>query len=118
MTTAIVTQLKTGTIKNVVPFGLGGNRPEPPYVVVKPESRLDGERAFRIIIHMKQGQNIFLEDYVFSDLETLLSNFRGVGRNSNNFRVYATEEYSDIITNNDDNTISMERVFIVPQRLY
>lgn len=115
MTTAIVSRLKTGTQPRVVPYGFA--LPSAPYVVVKPESGPGETRMFRIIPHFLQGQNIFLEDYVFDELTTLLSNWEAVDRNGNRATIEPTDEYSDIIEN-DDSTISMERVFLIPQKLY
>lgn len=118
MITKIIEQLKTGSIKNVVPYGVE-QLPAPPYVVVRPESdTADRGRAFRIIVHMQPGQNIFLENYVFNDLSDLLDNFASRSRH-NNYNVLLTENiYSDIITSNDDGTISMERVFLLPSRIF
>jgi len=112
--TKIVEQLKTGTIKNVVPYGVE-QLPAPPYVVVRPERDMLGRgRAYRIIVHMQPGQQIFLEDYVFNDLFDLLDNFTATSRNNNYNRLLTENDYTDIIISNDDGTISMERVFLLP----
>lgn len=116
MTTAIVTQLKTGTYKTVLPFGRTAQNP--PYVVVKPEFGPGQTRLFRIFFHVLPTQQILLEDYIFDELTTLLSEFQGTDRNGNTFIVYSTDEFSDFAVTNDDDTLSMERVFLVPQRLY
>ena len=117
MTTAIVERLKTGTVANVIPFGF----PIPgttPYVVVKPEAGVNETRMFRIIPHYDPGQVIFLEDYTFSELSDLLTDWQGTDRNGNVFTVFTETTYGDIIADNDDGTISMERLFIVPQRMH
>ena len=116
MITRFVERLKTGTVKNVVPFGVS-TMPSPPYVVVKPESAQNG-RNFRIIPHFGVGQNILLENYVFNELSTLLKNFVTTDRNGNNVKIKDAEEYTDIVCENDDSTISMERVFYIPSRLH
>jgi len=114
----IVAKLKTGTIKNVVPFGHGAT-PQPPYIVVKPErDSLDRGRVYRIIVHMLPGQNIFLEDYVMKDISDLLDNFGSTTRHGNYNVLETLQEYYDIITNNDDKTISMERSFLLPSKLF
>jgi hypothetical protein len=115
MITKIVARLKTGTIKNVVPFG-SLNNPAPPYIVVKSEKDPLGRgRLYRIFTHMQPGQNIFLEDYVFGPVTNLLSNFSTDDRHGNHNKVLPEYEYTDITTNNDDGTISMEMRFLVPQ---
>jgi hypothetical protein len=115
MITRIVAKLKTGTIKNVVPFG-SANTPAPPYIVVRPEADgLGRGRIYRIFVHMKPGQQTFLEDYLFNNIPTLLSNFSTDDRHGNHNKVLPEYEYTDITTNNDDGTISMEMRFLVPQ---
>jgi hypothetical protein len=116
MTTRIVERLKTGSVKNVVPFGIA-TMPAAPYVVVKPESVV-GERSFLIIAHFKAGQNILLEDYIFNEVSELLKNFVTTDRHGNNVRIKDADKYTDIVVENDDSTISMERIFYVPSRLH
>lgn len=116
MLTKIVAKLKTGSIKNVVPFGSA--LPAGRYVVVKPESGPNETRRFRIIPHVAQGEQITLENYLFNEVSTLLSGFQSTDRHGNNFKVLDTGEWTDIVAENDDSTISMERVFYVPQKLY
>lgn len=111
----IVARLKTGTIKNVVPFG--SKLLSAPYVVVKPEIGIGG-RIFRIICHRIPGEQMQIEDYIFDELSDLLTNFKSKDRYENTFKILATEDWSDITTENDDGTISMERLFFVPQRLH
>jgi len=45
MITKIVAQLKTGSVKNVVPFGMG-SLPAPPYTVVKGERDPTGQGLY------------------------------------------------------------------------
>jgi hypothetical protein len=118
LTTKIVDRLKEGRIKNVVPYG-EDQLPKPPYIVVRPErDPLNRGRKFRIIVHMKPGQNIFLEDFVYKDLSDLLDNFGAYDRHGN-YNILLTEnDYTDIIIANDDKTISMERVFLLPSRIF
>jgi hypothetical protein len=114
----ILTQLKTGSIKNVVQFGVD-TLPAPPYVVVRRE-RDPGDRGFlfRVIAHFQPNQQAWLEDYIFNEVITLLDNFSGETRHGNDNEVFTTVDWTDIITNNDDGTISMERVFLVPSRTF
>lgn len=115
MIVAIVNRLKTGTIKNVVPFG---SKPTAiPYIVVKCE-RDGGVRLIRVTVHHNQGYQVDVEKYVLHNLSVLLRNWKGTDSYGNTFIVKDTGEYTDIVTTNDDSTISMERVFYVPFRLH
>jgi hypothetical protein len=116
MITKIVERLKTGTYKNVVQFGVE-KLPSAPYVVVKYEREALGA-LYRVIAHFKPGQNTFLEDYVTDELMTLLDEYESTTRHGNFQKVYATDEMSGIITDNDDGTIAMERVFLAPGILF
>jgi len=118
MTTKIVERLKTGIIKNVVPYGVE-QLPEPPYVVVKSEKDpLERGRLYRIIAHYLPGQEIFLDDYVTDDLPDLLDNFSAYSRHGNYNTLLTENDYTDIIIDNDDGTISMERTFLLPTRIF
>jgi len=119
MITKIVERLKQGAIQNVAAYGQKKNLLEPPYVIVKPETDPVGRgRAFRIIVHMIPGQNVFLEDYVYNDLSILLSDFSTNSRHGNRNMLLSEQEITDIIISNDDGTISMERVFLMPSLLF
>jgi len=117
MTKAIIIKLKTGTIKHIIQYG--SKRPPPPYVVVKPERDILGRgRAFRIIAHYEPGQQAWLEDYVRSELMTLLDGFAAESRHGNDNLLFTESDYTDIIVDNDDGTISMERRFLMPSRTF
>ncbi len=118
MFTVIVARLKTGSIPDVVAFGTS-TLPAPPYVVVKPERDALGRgRVFRIIAHAEPDQQVFLQDYVFEELSTLLDGYTAETRLGNRNQVLSEQEWTDIIGNNDDGTISMERVFLVPSQIH
>lgn len=109
----IIAQLKTGTIKNVVPFGYG-SRPAPPYIVVSQMTDPIGRGiVYRIHVHMMPGQNLDLMDYTIEDISTLLDGFEATTRHANT----NTIERGDInyrILSNDDETISMSRDYLMP----
>lgn len=116
MITKIVEQLKTGTYKNVIPFG----HPVPsiPYVVVKEFAHPMGTGYF-ITAHFNQGQQILLDDYIKGEVSTLLTDFQATTRNGNLQKLTqdifaAIPELQD---NNDDDSISKERVFWMPDKL-
>ncbi|MDD5303035.1 MAG: hypothetical protein PHS14_07980 [Elusimicrobia bacterium] len=120
MLTKVVARLKTGSIKNVVPFG--SPRPAAPYVVVK-EEKADGNRTrFRIMPHMAQSAaNVLkLDEYTKSELSDLLSTFESDDRFGNHFRFEEPEEreWMGVGAVSDDNTISMERCFYAPLLLF
>lgn len=115
MLAAVITKLKTGSISNVVPYGSA--RPAPPYVVVRPEQDpLNRGRVFRIIAHYNPGQQAWLEDYIFNEVKNLLDNYTAETRHENDNQLLTEDEYNDIIVDNDDGTISMERRFLMPSR--
>jgi len=114
---SVVERLQTGDVTNVVQYGTE-RLPRPPYVVVRPERDPFRGRALRIIAHYLPDQQRFLEDYVFNKLPDLLSGYEGDTDEGVHFKVEATDEYTDIIAGNDDGTISMERVFLLPGRLF
>lgn len=118
MLSKIVARLKTGSIKNVVPFGSIAQNPS--YIVVKPERAENGiGRRFRIIVHMKPDQQEFLEDYIFNELSTLLTDYQVESRHGNlNQLIMEDDNYTDITISNSDGTISMERCFIMPSKLF
>lgn len=109
----IVAKLKTGTIKNVVPYGSA--LPAPPYIVVKEEPAPGlGYTRYRIIVHMAIGQVSPLAKYVRKDLYSLLSLFslHNGGLDVVN-QVDTLENISALIAENSDGTIAQERLFYV-----
>jgi hypothetical protein len=112
MSTDIITQLKTGSIKRVVLFGDSPAYPAPPYVVLKYERDPVIGRRLRIIGHANQGQQDMLDNYMFGELTELLKL-----KTLNRRRIIDTNDWTDTITGNDDNTISMERIFALPMQI-
>lgn len=118
MLTDVVAQLKTGTITAVVPFGSDGT-PAAPYIVVREDrDPLDRGWAYHVIVHMRPGQQLFLHQYVVNDLAQLLDRKLILCANGNRMKLESTGEITGIVTGNDDGTISMERVFLEPSRLF
>lgn len=101
---------------NVVGFGVGA-LPAPPYVVVKQEADPGGRgTAFRIITHFQPGQQIALRGYVRATLAEALDNF-GATDSDNNYNVLQSDRGNvpgEIVAVNDDETISLERVYWIP----
>lgn len=113
MLTKIMERLREGSIGNVLRFGDVDAPPTSPYVIVKPETIPIG-RVFRIIPHVDKGRGSELDLYIFNELPDLLSNWSYIDEYGNYVTVKDAKEYTDIITDNDDSTISMERLFYIP----
>jgi hypothetical protein len=120
---AIVERLKTGTIKNIVPFANSMKIPPPPYAVVKPEvGAVPGTRQFRVIAHVEQGRMEELEKYVFTELpELLLTGKDGqkVRLKDGDGRVYRLRsgDWTDVRPDGEGGTICMERIFYIPFKI-
>ena len=112
---AIVDKLKQGTIPTVYLFSDTDTVPEPPYVVVKPETgSLPNTRQFRIIVHANQGQFDLLEKYAFIELDRML--LGGVIDDEGyRYKLYVNG-FTDIMPEPDDNTFFMERIYFTPLR--
>lgn len=115
MITKIVAALNTGfpSVKCVA-FGHAGKK-QAPYCVVKQEEHIRGT-GYRIIAHFNKGQQTYLEDYIRGTVSNILDDFDTQDRHGNNQRLFY--DYDDplprLIVNNDDDTISMERVYYKP----
>ena len=113
MLTKIMERLREGSIGNVFRFGDVDTPTSSPYVCVKPEVNPIG-RTFRIIAHYDKGNGAALDLYIFNEVVDLLSNYSYTDEYGNYVTVKDAKEYTDIITDNDDSTISMERLFYIP----
>ena len=116
--TKVVEKLKTGKIKNVMPYG-EDQLPAPPYIIVKTERDPVGAGTiYRIIVHMTPGQNTFLEDYTKGDIADMLDNFAAYDRHGNYNMLLTQNSYVDTIVNNDDGSISREAVYLLPSKIF
>ncbi len=105
---------------NVVEFG-GTELPSPPYVVVKMEPDAAGRgTAFRIIAHFQPGQQKYLRKYIRGIIGNALDGFSAASDdgNYNELQVDFDAMPSQIVTVNDDRTISSERLFYMGDRIY
>lgn len=94
-----------------IAFG-DGIQPSPPYGVVKGEKGING-RGIRVILHRNQGQGNQLED----DLRAVVQKLNEkslTSRNGNNNQLSRLQDYMDVNVISDDNTISMEALFLMP----
>lgn len=119
MIKAIITQLKTGSITNVIPRGQNIVNPEKPYVVVwGPETiqqtgmDREGKNLYYINTHFPKGYINQLDDYVYNELPTLLPDkMRLTTRDGRIVQLFLTMDIGVIVEGNDDGTLSKERVF-------
>ena len=110
---AIIDKLKTGSIKKIILFSDTEVFPDPPYVVVKPEvGVMEKTRSYRIIAHNKKGQFDALEEYTLKELDNLL--LGGLTDDKGNrYKLYANG-FTDITSNQIDDSYFMERIYIAP----
>lgn len=116
MLKSIRDRVLTGSIKNAVVFGSDMPK-KTPYVVIKPEALPIGT-GIRIVVHYARNDILPMRDYLFNELSDLLNGFIYTDETGTTNEVLDAEEYTDIVISNDDNTISMDRLFYVPSRLY
>jgi hypothetical protein len=120
MIAAIVTRLNTvfPSVK-AVKFG-DPELPTPPYAVVKKERDIAGRGfAYRIIGHFQPGQQIFLDDYMINTVSDALRGWEGTDRHGNTHTLYEdNDDFNDLLIDNKDGTISMEKVFYSPGVVY
>lgn len=118
MLTKVIAKLKTGSIKNVVSDGSTPGL-NPPYVVVTQGTDALGRgTAFTINTHYPPDYQIFLSDYVRGELTTLLEGFSATSRHGN-LNTLQFDQFGDLpelFKGNSDGTISMERVFFMPDK--
>jgi hypothetical protein len=114
MIDAIVKKLKTGSVKNVVAYPYAV-LPSPPYVVVKEEPSPGLNRTnYRIIPHFSAGQIFPLRKYTRKETYDLLNEQVLVSAETGaKNQIMSSGEISGAIVENDDKTISSERLFYV-----
>jgi len=109
---------ETGEItSNVVLFSDVDVFPATPYVVVKPEVGVrDKTRSYRIIVHMEKGQLNELEDFVLTELDSLLLNVCLNDEDGGRYKLFANG-YTDVTSEKIDNTYFMERIYYTPMTI-
>lgn len=129
---AIMSQVATGSIKNVITRGMLETYPEPPYVIVYADFAIDAYyqkdntiQPIMIEAHYPMGNSDLLDAYIENEIVTLLHRKRLTDSEGYTFQVYATmalgiiQEPNDdrsISGGNDDKTVSRTRRFFVPRR--
>ena len=120
MITAIITQLKTGSITGVFARGDGKANLIPPYILVWEDVRIqlaNGQAlgGFFVSYHDVIGKQDFIDDYMNGEVTTLLHKITLTDSQGNNFRLEDTNELSILIQDNDDKTLSKDRLFSLPK---
>jgi hypothetical protein len=120
MITAIINQLKTGSVSEVIPFGQNAANPMQPYVVVwqdEPilqDSTEAGLNEYVINAHFPPGHINDLNDYIENEVYLLLNKQILITRDGRRVEVKVTGQIKRLVTGNDDNTISRERTCQTP----
>jgi hypothetical protein len=95
--------------------------PAPPYVVVKQEQDIGlAGTAFRIITHMRPGQQKALRQFNRTVIGQALDDFKATSESGsyNRLKSDPLSVGGIIITSNSDQTISLERLYFMGDRLY
>lgn len=118
MIKAIVTQLKTGTIKTVIRRGSITVNPSAPYVVVwgpelipQPGHYNQGQNQYFIACHFNRGYGDDLDDYITNEVVDLLNKQILTTRDFRKVQLHVSGGPSNMIEGHDDKTISKERIF-------
>lgn len=117
MITAIINQLKIGSITNVIPRGDNVSNPDKPYVVVWKDPPVqqvgsqNGLDEYVINAHFPKGWINEIEDYIEKETWQLLHDKLLTTRDGRKVQIEATSKIGRLETGNDDGTISMGRTF-------
>jgi hypothetical protein len=107
----IVTRLASGSIPRVILYGDSVERPEPPFVMVKPVPA-NNRKILQIYVYDIMGRQDILEAYLFRELPVLLKEPL-VSASGETLRVKVTDSWSGPHSI-ADNAISMSRDFWIP----
>lgn len=118
MINAIITQLKTGTYKNVYTTNDGQTNLLPPYVMIWESTnaaQIPGQALGGIFVslHVLPGQKDLINNYLKNETLTLLHQIQLTDSFGNKFRLEASMDLSTLVSN-DDGTISKDRLFTLP----
>lgn len=101
-----------------VEYGIG-TPPAPPYVVVREEPNINGT-GIRINAHFAPGQQKYLKAFMRTTIGEALNGFGAYSTDGNYNRLQSdiTQVLGSIVTNNDDGTISLDRLYYMGDILY
>ena len=114
----IAYSLSVGKPVACVEFG-EANLPAPPYVVVREEQNINGT-GIRINAHFAPGQQKYLKAFMRTTIGEALNDFGATNSDGNYNRLSSdiTQVLGSIVTNNDDGTISLDRLYTMGDILY
>jgi len=99
---------------NIILFSDQDVFPEPPYVVIKPETGIiENTRQYRIIAHHKKGFYDELNDYTLKELDELILNKVITDNKGGRYKLFSLG-FTDITPEPTDNTYFMERLYYTP----
>jgi hypothetical protein len=103
--------IEAGSVKNVALFADGLQPPAPPYVVIKPEPLAPGKQKFTCYVHFIEGRLEEAEEYIKTDLYTLISR----SRNSCGQRKFKSDQtWTGPMVDQQTNTLVYMRSFWLP----
>jgi hypothetical protein len=109
----VLERLKTGSVTRVYLYGTD-HGPDAPYVVVKEEPFPGRGTQLRIFAHFLPGQQKFLRTYIRETLLDLLDDYEAESDDGNRNIVLSENQISDTMISEEDGTISMWRLFLIP----
>ena len=116
MITAIINQLKTGSIQNVFPRGQNKTNPNQPYVVVWKNEPIqqgnteNGLYEYVVNAHFPKGHINQLDDYIELEMYSLLNKKTLETKDGRKVPIWVTSQIGRLVEGNDDGTISKERI--------
>lgn len=116
MINAIIDILNTTSITNNIEYG-DADLPDAPYNVVRSTRHPVCGTRITIFTHDTPGRQEYIRQYVRA-LKPLLHNVEIITALGSVNKLLVEESYNDIVINNDDGTISMERQFMAPTAPY
>jgi len=110
---AVISRLKSGSIRNIIAFSDYDEPPPVPYVVVKSESGIvENTQQVRIMVHNSKGRMDEIRHYTIIELEQLLGDY--VYDDEGNRYKLTKSGFTDITPERDDQTYFMERIYLSP----
>jgi hypothetical protein len=116
MVNEIIARCKSGLLPNVIEFG-DAALPDAPYITVKPEKHPICGVLYRLILHYLPGQQEYLRAKAREVFE-LFNNIKLTNVRGKVNIILVENDYLDMTINNDDGTISMERMLWAPGQPY
>lgn len=115
---AVITVIKTGSLKTVVARDDFVLLPQPPYVVVwenvRPGAGKNSTKELFVAVHVEKGHIETMQNYLETEIIGLLHNKKIIYDTTLAIVMKATNSISQTVFTNEDNTISKDRLFEAP----